>query len=112
MSLFTFSRYYMEDVMVKTKDPVNQGLIELEEKIGLEKLGVMNSAVWHEDPKRLVFTLSRYKFVSKMLSGKKRVAEIGCGDGFLHQIVCEDILFVVDLIKNRWWKCFFVKQAV
>jgi 2-polyprenyl-3-methyl-5-hydroxy-6-metoxy-1,4-benzoquinol methylase len=87
MSLFTFTRYYMEDFMIKTKDPVNQGLIKLEEKIGLEKLGIMNSAVWHEDPKRLVFTLSRYKFVSKMLSGKNNVVEIGCGDGFGSRIV-------------------------
>jgi hypothetical protein len=62
----------------KTKDPVNQPLIDFEEKIGLQRLGLMNSAVWHEDPKRLVFTLSRYKFVAKMLSGLQQVVEIGC----------------------------------
>ena len=32
------------------------------------------------DPKHLGFVLARYKFVSKMLVGKKRVLEIGCGD--------------------------------
>ena len=30
---------------MKTKDPVNQSLIDLEEKIGLQQLGVMNNAV-------------------------------------------------------------------
>jgi len=77
--------------MIKTKDPVNQPLISLENEKGLEKIGLMNSAVWHEDPKRLVFTLSRYKFVSKMLRGKNRVAEIGCGDGFGARIVKQEV---------------------
>ena len=61
----------------KTRDPVNQPLITLEQRIGLQTIGVMNNAVWYEDPKRLVFTLARYKFVAKMLTGKSRVAEIG-----------------------------------
>lgn len=77
--------------IIKTKDPVNQPLISLENEKGLEKIGLMNSAVWHEDPKRLVFTLSRYKFVAKMLTGKNRVAEIGCGDGFCARIVKQEV---------------------
>ena len=77
--------------IIKTKDPVNQPLISLENEKGLEKIGLMNSAVWHEDPKRLVFTLSRYKFVAKMLTGKNRVAEIGCGDGFGARIVKQEV---------------------
>jgi len=76
---------------LKTKDPVNQSLITLEEEKGLESIGLMNSAVWHQDPKRLVFTLARYKFVGKMLYGKKRVAEIGCGDGFGARIVRQEV---------------------
>lgn len=75
----------------KTKDPVNQPLITLEQRIGLQSLGVMNNAVWHEDPKRLVFTLARYKFVAKMLTGKQQVAEIGCGDGFGSRIVRQEV---------------------
>ena len=77
--------------IIKTKDPVNQQLISLENEKGLEKIGLMNSAVWHEDPKRLVFTLSRYKFVAKILPGKNRVAEIGCGDGFGARIVKREV---------------------
>ena len=77
--------------MPKTKDPVNQGLIEQENEIGLQKLGLMNSNVWRQDPKRLAFTLARYKFVSKMLEGKRSVAEIGCGDGFCSRIVKQTV---------------------
>jgi 2-polyprenyl-3-methyl-5-hydroxy-6-metoxy-1,4-benzoquinol methylase len=75
----------------KTKDPINQPAILLEDKQGLEKLGLMNSVVWYDDPKRLVFTLSRYKFVAKMLSGKNTVVEIGCGDGFGARIVKQEV---------------------
>ena len=57
--------------MKKTKDPVNQVLIDQVEKLGLDKLGATYSYVWRDDPKRLVFSLSRYKFVSKILEGKK-----------------------------------------
>jgi 2-polyprenyl-3-methyl-5-hydroxy-6-metoxy-1,4-benzoquinol methylase len=34
------------------------------------------------DPKHLLFTLSRYKFAAKALSGKQRILEVGCQDGF------------------------------
>ena len=77
--------------MKKTKDPVNQELIKQENNIGLQKLGLMNSNVWHQDPKRLAFTLARYKFVSKMLDGQKDVAEIGSGDGFCARIVKQTV---------------------
>ena len=43
-------------------------------------LGSMHSESWDMDPKHLGFVLARYKFVSKMLVGKSRVLEIGCGD--------------------------------
>lgn len=32
------------------------------------------------DPIHMSFVLSRYKFVARLLAGKKRVLEIGCGD--------------------------------
>ncbi|AXX16265.1 MULTISPECIES: class I SAM-dependent methyltransferase [Leptospira] len=101
--------------MKRTKDPVNQSLIELEEKIGLSKFGLMNNAVWYEDPKRLLFTASRYKFVAKILSGYNNVAEIGCGDGFCSRIVKQEVqrltitdfdpLFIerfADIQSNKW----------
>lgn len=75
----------------KTKDPVNQHLVKLNEEKGYLKLGLMNSVVWHEDPRRLLFTLSRYKFVAKMFEGLDNVVEIGCGDGFCAKVVRQSV---------------------
>lgn len=58
---------------------------------GPEKLGLMSGWGWYDDPKRLAFTLSRYKFVSKMLNGIDVVLEVGCGDGFGSRIVAEAV---------------------
>lgn len=84
--------------MADTKEPQYQPLVELKRTHGLTRLGMMNNQVWQDDPKRLVFTLSRYKFVAKMLSGRKRVLEIGCGDAFASRIVKQEVehLTVVD----------------
>jgi len=45
-------------------------------------LGMNTSRILHEDPKLLLFSLARYKFVSKMFSGFDNVLEIGCQEGF------------------------------
>ena len=63
--------------------------------VGYEKLGYMSSWAWHDDPKRLAFTTSRYKFVAKMLSGSNKVLEIGCGDGFGARIVASEVSTLV-----------------
>jgi 2-polyprenyl-3-methyl-5-hydroxy-6-metoxy-1,4-benzoquinol methylase len=75
----------------KTKDPVNETLLEVEATWGIEQLGLMTNQVWIDDPKRLVFTLARYKFVAKMLTGTDRVLEVGCGDGFASRIVRQEV---------------------
>ena len=75
-------------------------------KYGAVKLGIMSSYTRNNDPKRLVFVLSRYKAVSSILSGEDRVLEIGCGDSFASRIVCQSVneLTVTDIdpemIKN------------
>jgi 2-polyprenyl-3-methyl-5-hydroxy-6-metoxy-1,4-benzoquinol methylase len=74
-----------------TRDPVNQNLIEVRDEVGIAKLGLMTNQVWHDDPKRLVFSLARYKFVAKMLDGRKKVLEVGCGDGFASRIVQQHV---------------------
>ncbi|MEM7744402.1 MAG: class I SAM-dependent methyltransferase [Pseudomonadota bacterium] len=51
----------------------------------------MINQAWHDDPKRLTFTFARYKFVAKMLGGKARVLEVGCGDGFVSRVVLQDV---------------------
>lgn len=53
------------------------------------QLGSMINDAFEHDSKRITFTFARYKFVSKMLMGRKKVLEIGCGDGFASKIVSD-----------------------
>lgn len=101
--------------MARTIERQYDSHIELKQTQGLTRLGVEKNANWHSDPKRLVFVLSRYKFVAKMLAGKKRVLEVGCGDAFPIRIVLQEVaavhaididpLFINDANErcdNRW----------
>lgn len=54
-----------------------------------EHMGLMTSYRWRHDPKTVLFMLSRYKFVSKMLEGYPNVLEVGCGDAFGSHLVAE-----------------------
>jgi hypothetical protein len=65
--------------------------LRLKNEIGLASLGLVTNEIWHEDPRRLVFLLSRYKFVAKMLKGRKSVGEVGCGDAFGTRIVLQEV---------------------
>jgi 2-polyprenyl-3-methyl-5-hydroxy-6-metoxy-1,4-benzoquinol methylase len=47
------------------------------------------------DPKHLVFTLARYKFVAKMLAGRGTVLEVGPGDGIGLPIIAQAVDRVV-----------------
>ncbi|MHB1446952.1 MAG: class I SAM-dependent methyltransferase [Acidimicrobiales bacterium] len=51
----------------------------------------MTNQVWYEDPRRLAFLLSRYKFVSRMMMGRRDVGEVGCGDAFGTRIVLQEV---------------------
>lgn len=62
----------------------------IEEK-GPVILGPTASHLWRHDPRHLCFLLSRYKFCSKLLAGKKNVLEIGCGDGFGTRVVLQTV---------------------
>src|SRR5438132_2248347 len=66
-------------------------MLEYRRRRGLETMGLMASQAWYDDPKRLAFTLSRYKFVAKMFSGFDRVLEIGCADAFGTRIVVQEV---------------------
>ena len=91
----------------KTREPQYIECVNLRNKEGFTQFGLMSNFVWHSDPKRLVFLLSRYKFVSKMLSGSKNVIEIGCADAFASRIVLQEVenLTVIDFDP------LFVKDA-
>jgi len=51
----------------------------------------MSKQAYADDPKRLCFTLARYKHVAKMLEGMRNVLEVGCADGFGSRIVRQHV---------------------
>jgi 2-polyprenyl-3-methyl-5-hydroxy-6-metoxy-1,4-benzoquinol methylase len=103
-----------------TKEKQYQVMLEYRKERGLESLGLMTSQAWYDDPKRLAFTLSRYKFVAKLFSGYERVLEVGCADAFGTRIVVQEVkkltatdfdpVFVEDVkarMGERWkFDCF------
>jgi 2-polyprenyl-3-methyl-5-hydroxy-6-metoxy-1,4-benzoquinol methylase len=74
-----------------TKDPVNQHGYDVQRRIGPTRLGVLKNWEWHDDPRRFLFSMARYKFVSKMFSGRHNVLELGCGDAFNAPIVLQTV---------------------
>jgi len=104
-----------------TKSPENQRVVELAGDIGIERLGIMTSQAWYDDPRSLLFSLARYKFVAKMLKGKKNVLEVGCGDAFHSRLVQQEVeklsvtdhdpLFIEDINRRnpaKWKPVAFV----
>lgn len=74
-----------------TREPQYQFCVDIKDEKGLTTLGLMSNQCWNDDPRRMVFFLARYKFVAKMLQGKKSALEVGCGDGFATRIICQTI---------------------
>src|SRR5262249_34638909 len=81
-----------EDISVNNnipRNPMNRKMLEVQNQSQYESyiekgpvtFGPWTSASFRNDPKRFCFVLARYKFCAKMLQGKSRVFEIGCGDG-------------------------------
>jgi 2-polyprenyl-3-methyl-5-hydroxy-6-metoxy-1,4-benzoquinol methylase len=104
--------------MLQTKEPQYQFELEMAQQYGLARFGIMSNQTWRDDPRRLLFVLSRYKFVAKMLSGKKRVLEIGCADAFGTRLVMQEVgrvtatdfdpVFIEDAqarMQNDAWAC-------
>jgi 2-polyprenyl-3-methyl-5-hydroxy-6-metoxy-1,4-benzoquinol methylase len=94
----------------ETKEPQYSLLYDVKEKHGVASLGLMVNESWNQDPKRTLFTLARYKFVAKMLTGRKNVLEIGCADAFGTRIVQQHVQAVtavdfdplfIDDVKQR-----------
>ena len=71
----------------KIYDKSIKGVKEFNNKL----LGPNTSRIFYEDPKLLLFTLSRYKFVAKQFAGYDSVLEIGCQEGFGAPIVSQEI---------------------
>jgi 2-polyprenyl-3-methyl-5-hydroxy-6-metoxy-1,4-benzoquinol methylase len=98
-----------------TRAPENERGYEVQASIGPTRLGVLKNWEWHDDPKRVMISMSRYKFVAKMFEGRKNVLEFGCGDAFNAPIVRQgvnkltvtdfDPVFIADAkerMKPRW----------
>lgn len=73
------------------RDPVNQPNIDFADTRGAISLGLLKSREWISDPRRFLFSQARYKFVAKMLSGRERVLEVGCGDAFNAPIILQEV---------------------
>jgi 2-polyprenyl-3-methyl-5-hydroxy-6-metoxy-1,4-benzoquinol methylase len=74
-----------------TREPQYNLVFDVADKHGIARFGLMANESWNQDPRRTVFTLARYKFVSKMLAGRARVLEIGCADAFGTRIVQQTV---------------------
>jgi 2-polyprenyl-3-methyl-5-hydroxy-6-metoxy-1,4-benzoquinol methylase len=79
------------DNQARTREPQYQRTIEIASEKGLTTLGLMTNQVWEDDPRHLVFTLARYKFVAKMLAGRKHALEVGCADAFCTRVVMQEV---------------------
>lgn len=75
----------------KMRDPVNQPNVVFVAERGQLPLGLLKSREWVEDPRRFVFSLARYKFVAKMLSGRRNALEVGCGDAFSAPLLLQEV---------------------
>ena len=98
---------------MSTKEEQYNDLLDLVDEHGFQTFGLMANESWINDPKRTLFTLSRYKFVAKILAGYNHVLEIGCADAFGTRIVQQhvgsvlasdfDMIFLDD-VKRRTGK--------
>ncbi len=93
-----------------TREGQYQRSIDLLKEKGLAPLGLMANQAWHDDPRHLLFTLARYKFVAKMFAGRAHVLEVGCADAFGTRLVRQEVgrltatdfdpVFVADVIAR------------
>jgi 2-polyprenyl-3-methyl-5-hydroxy-6-metoxy-1,4-benzoquinol methylase len=96
---------------MSTVEPQYSHCVEVDKVFGRTRFGLMSNQVWHDDPKRLLFVLARYKFVSRMMAGKNRVLEVGCADAFGTRLVRQtvpnvtatdiDPLFIEDCLSRE-----------
>src|ERR1700741_2631947 len=89
------------------REPQYDVCLKVRDEIGFQRFGLMTNQVWYDDPRRLTFLLSRYKFASKMLAGKSHAAELGCGDGFGARLVRQ----VVPVVDLYYFDPVFVAEA-
>ncbi len=77
--------------MISTKEIQYNELVDDNKIHGAGKLGLTTSHTYRNDPRRLAFLLSRYKFVSKLFDNYSSVLEVGCGDAFGSTLVANNV---------------------
>src|SRR3990167_5279718 len=84
---------------IELNDSANKITLNAKENVCIQRFGLMSNYAWYDDPKRLAFHFARYKFVSKMLSGRQNVLEVGCADAFGTRVVLQEVenLVAVDI---------------
>jgi 2-polyprenyl-3-methyl-5-hydroxy-6-metoxy-1,4-benzoquinol methylase len=100
---------------METRDPVDQPEVGGSLRSGETRLGLLKNWEWYDDPRGLLFSMARSKFVAKMFAGRKSVLEFGCGDAFCAPIVKQtvvkltvtdlDEIYIADVkarMKDRW----------
>jgi 2-polyprenyl-3-methyl-5-hydroxy-6-metoxy-1,4-benzoquinol methylase len=74
-----------------TVEPQYELLFRVKDQHGIARFGLMANESWARDPKRTLFTLARYKFVARMLQGRRQVLEVGCADAFGTRLVQQTV---------------------
>lgn len=112
---------------VKTRELQYQPGLEMAVRQGFSRFGIMSNQAWRDDPRHVLFTLSRYKFIGKMLNGKKKVLEVGCADAFGTRMVLQEVgpgaitacdfdpVFLEDArtrMKSDGWECELVQHDI
>ncbi|MCH9626127.1 MAG: Ubiquinone biosynthesis O-methyltransferase, mitochondrial [Chlamydiales bacterium] len=62
-------------------------LLEQEKPI---QFGRYNSYLMHNTPKRMLFSLSYYKFAAKMIGSNKKVLDVGCNEGLGSWVIAKE----------------------
>ena len=77
-------------------------------------LGTNTSRIMYTDPKLLLFTLGRHKYVAKMLEGFQNILEIGCQEGFGSLIVAQSVehLVAIDFYRPYIDSCLDCLKGV
>ena len=77
--------------VIETKEAQNQSQIDDFRNLGPATMGPWTSHIWRHDPRHIGFLLARYKFVAKMLGGRDKVMEVGCGDAVGTPVVLQTV---------------------
>ena len=81
----------MTNNKISTAESQYGKLIDQYRHQSFETFGLMHNYTWKLDPRRILFTFARYKFVAKMFEGFEHVLEVGCGDASATRIVQQTV---------------------